>query len=387
MNKQEILKQYDDHVLKNYARSDAVFVSGKGSVLYDVEGKEYVDFSGGIAVNTFGVADAEVMEAVNEQWNKLQHISNLYYTVPQGELAELLCQKSGMKKVFFCNSGTEANECAIKCARKYSFDKYGAGRHEIITLKDSFHGRTMGSLSATGQDDMHKFFMPFLDGFVYSEKTVEDFDSKVSEKTCAVLIELIQGEGGVKALDKAFVEHIAKVCGQKDILLMIDEVQTGNGRTGSMYAYQQFGLAPDVVTTAKGLGGGLPIGAVLFGQKTESTLSYGTHGATFGANPVCCAAALSVVKRLTDGLFEIVKVKSKKITESLKGCSKVKAVSGMGLMLGVSVDGDAKEIAKECLGKGLVILTAKDKLRIVPALNISLDELDKGLTILKETLK
>jgi len=386
MKKNEVINQYNEFVLGNYARGDVVFVSGKGSTLTDIEGKEYVDFSGGIAVNAFGLADEVLSKAVSEQMGKIQHTSNLYYTLPGGELAELLCKKSGMKKAFFCNSGTEANECAIKCARKYSFDKYGEGRFEIVSLRDSFHGRTYAALTATGQEDFHKYFMPFNEGFVCSEKTTEDFDKKVNSKTCAVIIEIVQGEGGVCVLEKVFVEHVAKVCAKKDILLIIDEVQTGNGRTGSMYAYQQFDITPDVVTTAKGLGGGLPIGAVLFNGKTQSTLTLGTHGSTYGGNPLCCAAALSVVKRLDDKLFGEVIRKGKKIADGLKGCSKLKSVSGKGLLLGLSVTVDVKTAVKECLEKGLVILTAKDKLRIAPALNISDNELEKGLKILKEVL-
>ena len=387
MDKQTTKNTDKDFVIQNYGRADVSFVSGKGSILTDSEGKNYIDFSSGIGVNSFGLCDSFFIEAVKKQTEKLQHVSNLYYSEPYVLLAEQLCKKSGMEKAFFCNSGAEANECAIKCARKYSFDTYGEGRYEIISLTNSFHGRTMATLSATGQDVFHKYFMPFNDGFVYCSADEKSFQKTISNKTCAIIIEIIQGEGGMNVATKEFTSYVAKVCKEKDILLIVDEVQTGNGRTGSMYAYMQFNLNPDIVTTAKGLGGGLPIGAVLFNNKTENVLTAGSHGTTFGANPICCSAALSIVSRLDDEFFNEVRKKSTYIREKLKNCSKIISIDGLGLMLGITINCDAKEVVKQCLEKGLVILTSKEKLRLLPALNITYAEIDKGITILSEVLK
>ena len=387
MDKQTIKSIDKDFVIQNYGRADVSFISGKGSVLTDSDGKSYIDFSSGIGVNSFGLCDDSFVEAVKKQAEKLQHVSNLYYNEPYALLAEQLCKKSEMEKAFLCNSGAEANECAIKCARKYSFDNYGEGRFEIISLNNSFHGRTMATLSATGQDIFHKYFMPFNDGFAYCDANEESFQKAISSKTCAIIIEIIQGEGGMSVVSKEFTAYIAKVCKEKDILLIIDEVQTGNGRTGSMYAYLQFGLSPDIVTTAKGLGGGLPIGAVLFSKKTKDVLTVGSHGTTFGANPVCCSAALSVVNRLNDELFSEIIKKSIYIKEKLKNCSKIISIDGLGLMLGITINCDAKEVVKQCLEKGLVILTSKEKIRLLPALNISYKEIDKGIAVLSEVLK
>ncbi|MDD4839377.1 MAG: aspartate aminotransferase family protein [Clostridia bacterium] len=384
----KILKEKDRKYIANtYARFDLAIESCNGGVLY-AEGKEYIDFGSGIAVSSFGTSDNEWVNAVSEQAQKLSHASNLYFTEPAVKLAELLCTKTNLKKIFFSNSGAEANECAIKTARKYSFDKYGYGRNEIITLQNSFHGRTMATLSATGQDSFHNIFNPFLEGFRYA--TANDLDmlkNLISEKTCAVMIEIIQGEGGINVLDKSFVKNAAKICAEKDLLLIIDEVQTGNGRTGTLYAYMQYGVNPDILTTAKGLGGGLPIGATLFGEKTAETLSRGTHGSTFGANPICCAAAYSIISRLNNKFLGEVKARGNYLKEALLKIDGVESVSGLGLMLGVSIDKNAKEIANECLLRGLLVLTAKDKLRLLPALNISYEDLDKGIKILSEVLK
>lgn len=377
----ETIKKEQTFLAQTYKRLDVVFARGEGSFLYDTDGKRYIDFGSGIAVNSFGI-NKKWAEAVAAQATLLPHTSNLYYNEPSANLAQLLCQKSGMNKVFFSNSGAEANECAIKVARKYSFDKYGKNRHNIVTLKNSFHGRTMATLSATGQDSFHTNFDPFLGGFSYANANdYDDILAKMDDSTCAVMIELIQGEGGVVALEESYVTALAAYCAQKDILLIVDEVQTGNGRTGSFYAYQDYHICPDIVTTAKGLGGGLPIGATLLGEKTQNTLNFGDHGSTFGGNPVCCAGAIFVVNALTDALLISVKEKSKYITEKLLSTKNVKSVSGKGLMLGVEIDGEPKEVIERCKNKGLIVLSAKQKIRLLPALDIDYATLDTGLSI------
>lgn len=384
------IKNFDkEYIAGTYGRYDVVFTKGKGSKLYDEDGKEYIDLGTGIAVNGFGVADDEWKKAVIDQLDALPHASNLYFTKPQAELAKLLCKKTGMKKVFFSNSGAEANECAIKVARKYNSDKYGENaRNTIITLENSFHGRTVTTLAATGQDHFHKSFGPFTEGFVYAK--ANDFDSvqELADKypVGAIMMELVQGEGGVNSLSKEFVSKVSDLCSEKDLILIIDEVQTGNGRTGSLYAYQQFGITPDVVSTAKGLAGGLPFGATMMGQKCENVLAAGDHGSTFGGNPVCAAGALSILSRIDDKLLEGVKERNKLIIDTLSPLSKVKSITGMGLMLGIEVDGDAKALSKLFLEKGLVVLTAKTKLRLLPALNIPIDELKAGLSIMAAEL-
>ncbi|MDR1835710.1 MAG: aspartate aminotransferase family protein [Fusobacteriaceae bacterium] len=386
----DTLKQLDSSNIANtYPRNDVAFVSGNGSLLYDTEGKEYIDFTSGIGVNAMGICDVAWQEAVKEQLGKIAHISNLYYTIPQIELAKLMCEKTGMKKVFFGNSGAEANEGAIKCARKYSFDKYGPDRYEIITLVNSFHGRTMATLSATGQDHFHEFFMPFLDGFQYAQPNdTEDLKKKITAKTCAVMIETIQGEGGVQPLDRKYVEEVAAICKEKDILLIVDEVQTGNGRTGWLYSYMAFGITPDIVSTAKGLAGGLPFGAVLMGEKCKDTLNSGSHGSTFGGNPVVAAGALNVFSRLDEAFLAEIKEKEKMIDKFLGKCENIESITGMGLMKGIALKNkDAKEVLKECLKNGLLILTAKEKLRLLPPLNIENSLLEKGLSILKEVIE
>lgn len=385
MNTKELDNQYVAHA---YGRFDVALTKGQGSTLYDEDGKKYIDFGSGIGVTAFGINDPVWTKAVEEQLHRVQHTSNLYYTAPCAKLAQLLCEKSGMKKVFFGNSGAEANEGAIKFARKYSFDKYGAGRSTIITLVNSFHGRTITTLAATGQDSFHTVFDPFTPGFKYCPANdIEALQAAATDDVCAVLFECVQGEGGVNNLSPTFVSAIAKLAKEKDILIAVDEVQTGNGRTGTYFAYQQYGITPDIVTTAKGLGGGLPIGAVLFGEKLQDTMTPGSHGSTFGGNPVVAAGACSIVERIDDDFLSEVQRKSEKIRTTLAKVKGVQSISGMGLMLGIETNKPAGEVAKACLANGLLILTAKTKLRLLPALNISDAELDEGLEILKGVLE
>lgn len=376
------------YIAHSYGRFDVALINGKGSTAYDENGKEYIDFGSGIGVTAFGFCDEEWKKAVEEQLTKLQHTSNLYYTEPCAKLAELLCNKSGMKKVFFANSGAEANEGAIKFARKYSANKYSADRHTIITLVNSFHGRTITTLAATGQDVFHESFLPLTEGFKYCPANdIEALNSMITDDVCAIMFECVQGEGGVNSLDCEFVKEIKKIAKEKDILMICDEVQTGNGRTGKYFAYENFGIMPDIVSTAKGLAGGLPMGAVLFGEKVKDIVTPGSHGSTFGGNPVCAAGAVSIVSRIDDKFLEAVSDKSKYIINFLSGVNGVKSVSGMGLMLGIETEKSAKDIANECLEQGLLVLTAKTKVRLLPALNISYEELDKGLKILKEIIE
>lgn len=385
MNTKELDNQYVAHA---YGRFDVALTKGQGSTLYDEDGKKYIDFGSGIGVTAFGINDPVWTKAVEEQLHRVQHTSNLYYTAPCAKLAQLLCEKSEMKKVFFGNSGAEANEGAIKFARKYSFDKYGAGRSTIITLLNSFHGRTITTLAATGQDSFHTVFDPFTPGFKYCQANdIEALQAAATDDVCAVLFECVQGEGGVNNLSPTFVNAIDKLAKEKDILIAVDEVQTGNGRTGTYFAYQQYGITPDIVTTAKGLGGGLPIGAVLFGEKLQDTMTPGSHGSTFGGNPVVAAGACSIVERIDDDFLSEVQRKSEKIRTALAKVKGVQSISGMGLMLGIETDKPAGEVVKACLANGLLILTAKTKLRLLPALNISDAELDEGLEILKGVLE
>jgi len=373
-------------VANTYNRFPVEIVSGQGSLLYDVNGKEYIDMGSGIGVTAFGFNDTAWKTAVVDQINKVQHTSNLYYTQPCALLAKALCEKTGMKKVFFSNSGAEANECAIKVARKYAEETRGAEYNTIITLKQSFHGRTITTLAATGQDVFHKSFTPLTEGFDYA--TANDIDS-VKElvkkhKTCAIMIECVQGEGGVIALDKEFVKGVETICKENDLVFIVDEVQTGNGRTGKLYAYMNFGVCPDVVTTAKGLGGGLPIGACMMNEKVQSVLGFGDHGSTYGGNPVCSAGALSVIERLDDKLLSEVNQKSKYVFGELNGANGVESVSGMGLMIGVKTVKPARDIVIECMEKGVLFLTAKDKVRLLPALNIPMEQLAKAISVLKK---
>ncbi|MGN0747833.1 MAG: aspartate aminotransferase family protein [Aristaeellaceae bacterium] len=373
------------YVAGTYGRFDTAMASGSGASYQDEDGKTYIDFGTGIGVTLFGACDPVWVRAVTDQLTTLGHTSNLYYTAPQARLAELLCQRTGMKKVFYGNSGAEANECALKVARRYGED---TGRSVIVTLRNSFHGRTIATLAATGQDKFHAHFGPFPEGFRYIPANDCDALAEALSQgdVCAILMEMIQGEGGVIPLDKEYVQLAEKLCREKDILLMVDEVQTGNGRTGSLYAYMQYGVQPDVVTTAKGLGGGLPIGACLMGEKCEHTLGKGDHGSTFGGNPVCAAAALNVISRLDDTLFKGVKQRETFIRSELEGAPGVKSVTGMGLMLGIEVEKPAAGIAAACLKDGLMVLTAHEKVRLLPPLNISFEQLRQGIAILKKNL-
>ncbi len=380
------IKETDNkYVMGTYKRFPVEIVSGKGSVVYDVQGKSYIDMGSGIGVTIFGIADEQWKDAIIEQISKVQHMSNLYYTQPCAELAKMLCEKTGMKKVFFGNSGAEANECAIKVARKYASDKYGASRHTIITLENSFHGRTLTTLAATGQDHYHELFQPLTPGFVTVPANDIDALVKVAKETnaAAVMLECIQGEGGVLPLDAEYIKAVRKFTEENDIIMIVDEVQTGNGRTGMLYSYMNFGIVPDVVSTAKGLAGGLPLGAAMVGEKCQNTLGFGDHGSTFGGNPVSCAAAVSILGRIDDKLLADVRKKSAYIFESLKGAPGVESVSGMGLMIGVKTKKPASEVVSKCIENGVLCLTAKDKVRLLPALNIPMDVLEKAISTIK----
>ena len=384
------IKQLDKQYIANtYARFDVQLVKGKGSLVYDETGKEYIDLGTGIAVNALGVADDGWKKAVMQQLDSIQHTSNLYYSQPCVLLAQALCKRTGMHKVFFSKSGAEANECAIKAARKYGADRKGEEYYTIITLKNSFHGRTITTLSATGQDVFHEHFTPMTDGFVFA--TANDFadmERLVKEnKCCGIMIELVQGEGGVTALDKTYVQQVAALAQKEDLLLIVDEVQTGNGRTGSLYAYTQYGITPDVVTTAKGLGGGLPIGATMLGERAENLFTAGLNGSTFGGNPVCAAGALYILNQIDEMLLAQVREKSAYIFETLQNTKGVKSVSGMGLMIGVDCEKDATQIVKECMQRGVLVIKAKNKVRLLPALNIPFEQLKKAMEILKEVIQ
>ena len=381
----------DDHkyIMNTYGRFNAALVNGKGARAWDESGNEYIDFTSGIGVNCLGYSDDGWVKAVTEQAAKLQHISNLYYSPLQTELAKKLCEITGFSKVFFANSGAEANECAIKLARKYSFEKYGKDRTEIVTLENSFHGRTVTTLSATGQDVFHNYFFPFTEGFSFAKANdMESVKSKVNKNTCAVMIELVQGEGGVNPLEKGFVNELADYCSKNDILLIIDEVQTGVGRTGSFYCYEQFGIKPDIISSAKGIGGGLPMGACLCSEKLKDVMSPSTHGTTYGGNPIACAGALEVLKRVSDKKFlEDVAEKGSYIKEKLLKIKGISEVRGMGMMIGVVLEKDnAKEVAVKCVENGLLVLTAKNLIRFLPPLNITKEEIDKGLEIFADVV-
>ena len=383
MSIKEIDNQY---VASTYARFPICITRGKGSLAYDEDGNEYIDLGTGIAVNTFGYADDEWISAVEAQLTKVQHTSNLYYSEPCAKLAELLCTKTGMKKVFFSNSGAEANECAIKVARKYGELNKGAEYTTIITLKDSFHGRTLTTLAATGQDVFHKDFLPLTNGFVYAEpNNSEDVERLLKEnKCCAIMFEVVQGEGGVRALDKEFLTNIQALAKKYDVLLVADEVQCGNGRTGELYGYMNFGITPDVVSTAKGLAGGLPMGATLLGEKVKDVLGISMHGSTFGGNPVCAAGALNIISRLDAEMLSGVKEKSAYIFNELSGAKGVKSVSGLGLMIGIETERPASEIIDECRANGVLVIKAKHKVRLLPALNIDIQLLRKAVAVIKE---
>ena len=374
------------YIANTYARFPVTIVKGKGSLVWDDTGKEYIDLSTGIAVDIFGVADEEWMAAVTKQLGTLQHISNLYYTEPCVKLAQMLCEKTGMKKVFFGNSGAEANECAIKAARKWSEEKKGKEYATIITLKNSFHGRTITTLAATGQDVFHHDFTPLTEGFVYAEPNdLADLEQLIKTNKCAaVMMEVVQGEGGVMPLDETYVKGAAKLCEEYDLLLICDEVQVGNGRSGKLYGYMHYGIQPDIVSTAKGLAGGLPLGATLLGEKVQDVLSAGTHGSTFGGNPVCCAGAINVLSRLDEKMLEGVEERSAYIKQELAGAKGVLGVSGLGLMLGIQTEKNASDIIAACREKGVLVIKAKDKLRLLPALNIPMEQLQKAVAVIKE---
>lgn len=380
-------KQLDStYIAGTYGRFDVALQQASGAVYQDEEGKSYIDFGTGIGVTLFGACDPLWTAAVTNQLNTMGHTSNLYYTAPQAQLAQMLCERTGMKKVFFGNSGAEANECALKVARKYG---EVTGRNVIVTLQNSFHGRTIATLAATGQDKFHQHFGPFPDGFAYIPANDPDAltQALTSGQVCGILMEMVQGEGGVIPLDPSYVQLASKLCAEQDILLMVDEVQTGNGRTGSLYAFQQYGISPDVVTTAKGLGGGLPIGACMLAEKCEHVLGKGDHGSTYGGNPICAAAAVNVISRIDEALLAGVMKRAEMIQESLQDAPGVDSMTGLGLMIGIlPTNHTAAEIAAACLKDGLLVLTAHEKVRLLPPLNIPEKDLVAGLDILKKHL-
>lgn len=390
MTFEELRAMDEAYVMHTYGRFPVDIDHGEGATLYSLSGKKYIDFTSGIGVNSLGYGNPKWIAAITDQIGKLGHISNLFYTQPGALLAKALCTRTGMSKVFFGNSGTEANEAMIKVARKYSFDKYGKGRSAILTLNHSFHGRTMAALTATGQPHYHDYFFPFVEGFRYADPTLESIQAQAGEDVCGVMIELIQGEGGVRPLDKDMVQALAKLCQEKDWLLLVDEVQTGIGRTGALFAYQQFDLQPDVVSFAKGIAGGLPLGGILTNEKCAGVLVPGTHGSTFGANPVSTAAGLAVLDTMDQPFLDQVQEKGDYLRAGIQalGCPELGDVVGMGLMLGIDVKGSRtnQELAALLIDNGLLCLTAGDRLRLLPPLVITKDEMDQGLAILKQTL-
>ena len=381
------IPQLDNTYIANtYARFPVTIARGKGSLVWDADGKVYIDMATGIAVNSFGIADPAWIHAVTEQLCAVQHASNLYYTAPDAQLAQLLCEKTGMKKVFFSNSGAEANECAIKAARKYAADHKGPEYSTIITLKNSFHGRTITTLAATGQDVFHHDFLPLTEGFAYAEaNNLDDLKAQVAAHKCAaIMMEVVQGEGGVIPLTQEFVKGAAHLAAEQDLLLICDEVQIGNGRSGKLYGYMHYGITPDIVSTAKGLGGGLPLGATLLGEKVQDVLTPGSHGSTFGGNPVCCAGALSILHRLDGPLLQSVQEKSDFIVNELTGAKGVKSVTGLGLMLGVETERPVKDVIADCMARGVLVISAKNKVRLLPALNIPMAQLEQAVSVLKD---
>ena len=383
MDVKELDKEY---IAGTYARFPVTVVSGKGSVLTDSKGKSYIDMGSGIAVNSFGVCDDVWQRAVTEQLGKVQHTSNLYYTEPCARLAKMLCDKTGMKKVFFGNSGAEANECAVKAARKYAAETKGTDCYTIVTLNNSFHGRTLTTLAATGQAHYHELFQPLTPGFAHvNANDLAGLETLAkTAKIAAVMIECVQGEGGVIALEKDYVRALRAFTEENGILLICDEVQTGNGRTGEFYAYMNYGIVPDIVTTAKGLGGGLPIGTALLGEKVQNVFGPGDHGSTFGGNPAVCAGACSIVERLDGAFLAEVRKKSAFLFDAFTGAPGIESVSGLGLMIGLKTAKPAAEVVKLCMEQGVLCLTAKDRVRLLPALNIPLDLLEKAAYIIKE---
>lgn len=385
----DIMNMDRTYVAGTYKRFPVEIVSGKGSRVTDINGKEYVDMGSGIGVTAFGFADEAWTAAVTRQLGKVQHTSNLYYTEPCARLAKVLCEKTGMKKVFFANSGAEANECAIKVARKYSAQKKGEDCFTIVTLVNSFHGRTLTTLAATGQDHFHKNFQPLTPGFLHVPANDRlALEQAVAEnKVAGIMMEVIQGEGGVNALDPEYLQAADKLCHDQDIPFIIDEVQTGNGRTGKLYAYMNFKISPDIVSTAKGLGGGLPIGACMMNEKMACVLGYGDHGSTYGGNPVCCAGALSVIERLNENFLGRVKRRSGYIMSALWGTPGIEGVSGLGLMIGVKTTAPAADVVRGCMERGVLCLTAKDKVRLLPALNIPMEDLEYAIETIKAVAK
>ena len=384
------IDKFDSHVMHSYGRYPLVMEAGSGRRCRDESGREYIDFGSGIGTNSLGYCDEKWADAVCAQVRTLQHSSNYYYTAVQAEFAEKLCGLAGYSSVFFGNSGAEANECAIKIARKYSFDKYGKGRHNIITLVNSFHGRTIATLSATGQDTFHNYFFPFLEGFInVKANDIDDLNDKIDDTVCAVMIEYVQGEGGVNALSQEFVDAIFDICGKRDILVITDEVQTGVGRTGKFLAGEHFGKKADIVSLAKGIAGGVPMGACLVNDKCAGVLTPGTHGSTFGGNPIACAGGLAVLERVSSsGFLDDVTKKGEFIREEIEKCDEVESTSGLGMMIGITLKTKkAGDVAKAALDRGLLILTAKEKVRLLPPLTITYDELREGLNILKEILE
>ena len=384
-----LIERDQTYVANTYRRFPVEIVRGEGSYLWDTDGKRYIDMGSGIGVTAMGHADAAWQAAVTAQLGKVEHTSNLYYTEPCAALAQRLCERTGMSRVFFGNSGAEANECAIKVARKYAADTKGADYNVIVTLENSFHGRTLTTLAATGQEHFHELFQPLTPGFVHTPANDADaFDAVIAEhKVAGILLECVQGEGGVNTLTKAFVEHVAAVCAEKDIVLMVDEVQTGNGRTGRLYSYEYYRIKPDVVTTAKGLGGGLPIGAALLGEKVKAVLGFGDHGSTFGGNPVCCAGAISVIDRLNEEFLAEVRRKSIYVFNEMIKADGVRSVTGMGLMIGIETERPAADVVAQCREAGVLCLTAKHKVRLLPALNIPWDVLKDAVETLKAACK
>ena len=376
------------YIANTYARFPVELVSGHGSILTGADGKDYIDMGSGIAVNSFGIGDPVWKAAVTAQLDLVQHTSNLYYTEPCVKLARLLCARTGMKKVFFGNSGAEANECAIKVARKWAAEHKGPEYSTILTLRNSFHGRTLTTLAATGQEHYHELFQPLTPGFAHLEPNdLADARAQLAAHKCAaVMIECIQGEGGVKVMDASFVQGLAALAKEFDVLLIVDEVQTGNGRTGQLYSYMHYGVEPDVVTTAKGLGGGLPLGCAMLGERVADVLTPGDHGSTFGGNPVCCAGAVSILSRIDDALLAEVREKSAYLFSQFTGAPGVEAVSGMGFMIGIKPVKPASEVVKACMDAGVLCLTAKDRVRLLPALNIPTELLEQAAAIIKAVL-
>lgn len=386
MNTKELDQKY---IASTYKRFPVEIVSGKGSIVKDETGKEYIDLGSGIAVTSFGIADDEWQQAIIAQIGKVQHMSNLYYTEPCAKLAAMLCEKTGMSKVFFSNSGAESNECAIKAARKYSAEKKGADCYTIVTMNNSFHGRTLTTLSATGQEHYHELFQPLTPGFVSVDANDMDQLIELSKnvKIAGIMLECVQGEGGVMPLNADYIKSVDAFCKENDIPFMVDEVQTGNGRSGMLYSYMTFGVNPDIVSTAKGLAGGLPLGATLLSEKLQNVFSYGDHGSTFGGNPVCCAAAVSILERIDDALLAGVQKKSQMIFDAFNSAEGVESVSGLGLMIGIKTVKPAGEVLAKCMENGVLCLTAKDRVRLLPALNIPEDVLAKAIEIIKEACK